>query len=782
MKVTAEKSPFTMELMEANKDPLVVLDANGVILDVNASMISIMGISRAELEGADFYKYISEKQRGVEVIKALANDGLVIDFPLKVRTQKGELVPVLLNGTVHGGCRSEAAGVIITMRPVEGQQLASQYARSLIDASFDPLFAVGQDGKITDMNEASILATGVSRESMMGSNFVSYFTEPDKAGEICKKIFAIGFVHDSPLTLKNLEKSDLLFNGSVYKDEQGMVLGIVVEGRDITDQKRFATELTEAIIFAELATAIAEEAKLKAEKATKTAVDAVNSKQQFLSNMSHEIRTPLNAIIGFTNVMLKTALSAKQKECLTAIQMSGDTLILLINDILDLAKVDAGKMTFEKIPFKMSTSISAMLYLLEAKILEKNLILKQSFDKRIPEVLVGDPVRLHQIILNLLSNAVKFTSTGSITVNVRLLSEDEDQVEIEFSVIDTGIGIPEDKIAEIFANFQQASSETGRLYGGTGLGLAISKQLVESQGGGIWVESKIDEGSTFSFNLKFKKTKLGVKSDSRKVELDPGIRGIRVLVVEDIALNQLLMKTLLNDFGFEKDIVNNGQEAIEILRRKDYDIVLMDLQMPIMNGFETARYIRDKMNSKIPIIALTADVTTVDLAKCTAAGMDDYITKPVDERLLYSKILSHVKKGAANHLKEKVSVSSLSNGIKYTDLKYLGLRTKSNPELMAEMISLFLEQTPVLVSSMRRCWEGRDWNTLLTTVHKMIPSFSIMGMSGECETMAKQIMAFAISQMEGKGAGEAILQLENLCNQACRELGDHLEKLKSTVK
>jgi len=253
-------------------------------------------------------------------------------------------------------------------------------------------------------------------------------------------------------------------------------------------RKRIEKELIEAKVFAELATLIAEDAKAKAETATGIAEDAVKAKQQFLSNMSHEIRTPMNAIIGFTKVLLKTDLSAKQKEYLTAIKLSGDALIVLINDILDLAKVDAGKMTFEQTPFKMALSISAMLHMFEPKIQEKNLELVKEYDNRIPEVLLGDPVRFPPIILNLVSNAVKFTTKGKITVSVNLIHEDEQKVTIEFAVTDTGIGIPADKIEKIFENFQQASSRTSRLYGGTGLGLSIVKQLIEPQGGSIRVK------------------------------------------------------------------------------------------------------------------------------------------------------------------------------------------------------------------------------------------------------------------------------------------------------
>ena len=315
----------------------------------------------------------------------------------------------------------------------------SRYARSLIEASLDPLVTISAEGKIMDMNNATAHITGLTREELTATDFFNYFTEPQKAREVYQKVFANGSVTDSPLTLRHKDGklTDVLFNGSVYKDDVGKVLGVVIVARDVTEQKRVATELKEAIDFAELATEIALEAKAKAESATRTAEDAVKAKQQFLSNMSHEIRTPMNAIIGFTKVVMKTQLTEKQKEYLTAIKMSGDALIVLINDILDLAKVDAGKMTFEATPFKLASSISAMLHLFETKIQEKNLELITDYDPNIPEVLIGDPVRLHQIILNLVSNAVKFTPQGKITVSIALLSENKEQVTIKFSVTDT---------------------------------------------------------------------------------------------------------------------------------------------------------------------------------------------------------------------------------------------------------------------------------------------------------------------------------------------------------
>jgi len=655
---------------------------------------------------------------------------------------------------------------------LKAQKSISKYSLSLIEASHDPLFAINLEGKITDMNNASVKVTGVTREKLIGTDFCNYFTDSQRAQEIYWEIFTKGFVADYPLTIMDGQLKDVLFNGSVYTDDLGNVLGVVVVARDVTDQKRIEKELIEAKVSAELATLIAEEAKGKAE-------NAVKAKQQFLSNMSHEIRTPMNAIIGFTKVMLKTELSLKQTEYLNAIKMSGDTLIVLINDILDLAKVEAGKMVFEQKPFKMASSISAMLHLFETKIQEKNLRMIKEYDNNIPEVLVGDPVRLHQIILNLVSNAVKFTANGQIKVSVHLLSEDTEKATIEFSVSDTGIGIPESKIGKIFENFQQASSETSRLYGGTGLGLAIVKQLVEPQGGSISVTSKTDEGSTFSFILSLLKTDTDAESETENEEIDVEIKNVKVLVAEDIALNQLLMKTLLDDFGFEGDIAENGKIAIEKLRSKSYDIILMDLQMPEMNGFETTEYIRNKMDSKIPIIALTADVTTADLAKCNAVGMNDYIAKPVDERILYNKIISLVKKPLLLKFEAPERVELIEDKkLRYTDLSYLITRTKSNPDLLKEMISLYLEQTPRLVSVMRQSFHEKNWKLLYSAVHKMIPSFSIMGISKDFENMAKNIQEFASIQNHADGIDEMVMQLGDVCELACHELEEELIGLK----
>ena len=312
--------------------------------------------------------------------------------------------------------------------------------------------------------------------------------------------------------------------------------------------------------------------------------------------------------------------------------------------------------------------------------------------------------------------------------------------------------------------------------------MAIVKQLVEFQGGTIQVRSKINEYSRFSFTLPFLKTKADVALENEIMELDNKIKGIKVLVVEDMALNQLLMKTVLDDFGFDRDIAENGKIAVEKLKLNNYDIVLMDLQMPEMNGFEATEYIRNTMKSTIPIIALTADVTTVDLAKCKAVGMNDYIAKPIDERVLYSKIVGLVK----NPNRPKQNENSVSNVlkteiVKYINLDYINHRTKSNPKLMMEMIGIYLEQTPPLIHAMKQSLVNQDWDLLHAAVHKMIPSFSIMGIHVDFENMAKKIQDFAVVKQQNDEIENIFLQLENVCTQACKELEVELENLKNIV-
>src|SRR6185436_1102718 len=386
---------------------------------------------------------------------------------------------------------------------------------------------------------------------------------------------------------------------------------------------------------------IAEVERSKAEEAKKF-------EQQFLANMSHEIRTPMNVVIGMTNLLLKTSMSEQQQKYMNAIKDSSENLLVIINDILDLSKIEAGKIDFENIHFSLAETVNLVHTTLRFKAEEKGLHMIMDIDTSLPPMIIGDPVRLSQVLLNLAGNAIKFTEKGSITIKCKKLKEENKKVSIEFSVTDTGIGIAEEIVPKIFESFTQASSDTTRKYGGTGLGLTISKQLVELQAGSIHVKSTLGEGSTFSFILPYQ-----VGSEMTKKEKvrnpDPQLldelRKKKILLVEDNPFNQIVATDTIQDLikGIQLEVAANGRQAVEMLKKNQYDLVIMDVQMPEMDGYEATKYIRNNFPAPvkdIPIMAMTANVIKEEIEKCFDSGMNSYIAKPFDPEDLFSKISS----------------------------------------------------------------------------------------------------------------------------------------------
>jgi len=361
--------------------------------------------------------------------------------------------------------------------------------------------------------------------------------------------------------------------------------------------------------------------------------------------MSHEIRTPMNAIIGMSEIMEESNLNNQQKECIDAIKSSGENLLLIINDILDFSKIESGKIIFEKTPFNIMDVVKSVLNTLHFSAEKKGLNLISKFSKEIPTILIGDSVRLRQILINLISNAIKFTEIGEISIELKLIEHDAENYKINFQINDTGIGIPNDKISSIFDSFTQASSDTTRKYGGTGLGLTIVKQLIELQDGDISVSSEINCGSTFSFILTFIKGEQPVYGSVNHVEKYSytELHNLRILLAEDNSMNQKVAKMVFNKWGCILDIADNGKIAIEKLAANNYDIVLMDMQMPIMDGYEATLFIRKSMTgqkSTIPIMAMTAHAMEGEKEKCLSFGMDDYISKPFNQKILFEKIVN----------------------------------------------------------------------------------------------------------------------------------------------
>jgi two-component system, sensor histidine kinase len=379
--------------------------------------------------------------------------------------------------------------------------------------------------------------------------------------------------------------------------------------------------------------------QLKKAKAQSDA--ALKTKERFLANMTHELRTPLNSIIGLSNLLEDTELNNEQKEYISNIKISSDHLLAIINDLLEFSKLGSGKYHLEKTEFSIRRTIDRIERSMEFELKNRKLKFVTKINKNIPHFVVGDEHRLNQVLINLVGNAIKFTPKGSVTVEANILSETDETINIEFKVVDTGIGIAKEKQTIIFDSFTQESNDTTRQYGGTGLGLAITKQLIEIQNGKIWVDSEKFEGSTFIFIIPYVKRMLS-KPNDKPYNIE-SVQSKRVLVVDDNAMNLLFTKSLLDKHGFITETCENGKLALALISQSDFDIILMDLHMPDMDGYEASRQIRKLKNDvkrKVPIIALTAAATLNEIKNCFDSGMNDYLVKPFKKEELFSKLIS----------------------------------------------------------------------------------------------------------------------------------------------
>ena len=527
--------------------------------------------------------------------------------------------------------------------------------------------------------------------------------------------------------------------------------GVIILFRDINVRNELETELR---------------------KAKKQAEDIAIAKEQFMANMSHEIRTPMNAILGFSNLLGKTRLNREQEEYLQAISSSGSNLLNIINDILDFSKIEAGKLSIEKISFPIDSVIRSLQIMFYPKASEKNIEFEIKREASIPGHLYGDPTRLTQILTNLINNAVKFTSTGKVTLSCELKSIEHDVANIVFRVKDTGIGIPSTKLQSIFERFDQGNKETTRVFGGTGLGLAIVKSLVEMQNGDIYVKSKEGQGSEFVVTISypvsyetFDNTATGGK------RFDPLAQGDRcVLLVEDHALNQRLAYNYLNSYGLEVEVASNGLEALDKLKTRSFDLVLMDIQMPLLDGYHTTEKLRKELGLTLPVIAMTAHILPGEKEKCMSYGMTDYISKPFKEHELYTILNLYLSRSAnTNPSAKEVKTETGREQEVVVNLDDLYEMARGNQEFIREMISIFLEQNPEDIKALTLAGQQGDYNAIRAIAHGMKTSVGFMGM--------KPLLA-PLNSIEGLAEKkESLSEIRQLigtlalsCNKACEEL------------
>jgi signal transduction histidine kinase/HPt (histidine-containing phosphotransfer) domain-containing protein len=479
---------------------------------------------------------------------------------------------------------------------------------------------------------------------------------------------------------------------------------------------------------------------IKLREAIQEAINANQAKSDFLASMSHEIRTPMNAILGMTELSLQQSLNDDLQENLFTIRDSANHLLDIINDLLDISKIEAGKITLEKIDFDLFYAINAILRTFKVHVSSKNLTLNFENDENTPRYVKGDSLRLKQILVNLLGNAIKFTQEGSINVHVSGNETNNNQLEFTFSVTDTGIGIPEDKLNTIFENFSQADLSTTRKYGGTGLGLSISKKLVELMGGSIHVESKLDEGSRFYFNVVLEKgdeqavqKQLSIEKYQKKVDLtELNQKSIQhILVIDDNHSNLKVAEKFLNKYGYKPYLEPDVEKAFEVMNRIRFDVILMDIEMPEMDGLEATRKIRNgevgNQNIHVPIIAMTAHALSSHRQKCFEAGMNDYITKPVNFNELKITI-DRVLKLTANEYDSSCEQKKIQNKEKQIiNSKQAIARLEGDKALYNLLLQNFKKEYETRMENIKKCIESKDLKKIILHSHSFKSESEIIG-------------------------------------------------------
>ncbi len=670
------------------------LDCEGMILQ-----------TRSLLKDPDYY---SERIETLVEFQQLAVDDIL---ELKDgRIFSRDFIPIY-NDKVYKGHLWKFNDVTAEKNAVNALRISEEKYRSIIANMNLGLLEVDQDENIVFANQCFCEMCGYDLDELFGKRAAEIYVKGEnielmeRKNEERKK--RTTGAYEVVVRNKRGQIRWWLISGAPRYDENGILLGTIGIHLDITEQKELEHELT-----------IARE---EAEQSTK-------SKEVFLANMSHEIRTPMNAILGMSNQLAKTALNSKQLFFLDTINSASENLLVIINDILDLSKIEAGKLSLEKIAFEPRDVIKRAMQVLLHKAEEKGLALTNSvFDENISSVLIGDPYRLNQVMLNIISNAIKFTENGGVDISVRVLSDGRDYQNLRIDVTDTGIGMDEPFVKNLFEKFSQEDASVTRHYGGTGLGMSICKELLELMGGEINATSKKGFGTKIYFDVSLPK---GVAADLPAKETfvanESMLAGKKIMVVDDNEMNRLVACTILHNYGAETIEAGNGKEAFDYLTQYKVDLVLMDIQMPVMNGFEATKLIRRIISADLPVIALTANAIKGDNEKCLEAGMNDYMAKPFKEKDLLKKIATSLY---PNEVQQEVAPAAKlpSESLPYYDISEIKNISRGNEDFVKKMLKMFVEQTPAQVVEMRSRYTVNDLKVVGEIAHRIKPTIDSMG-------------------------------------------------------
>jgi PAS domain S-box-containing protein len=575
---------------------------------------------------------------------------------------------------------------------------------------------VDNDEVIKFANQSFASMSGYETDELIGKTPAELFISGENVKITKEKMnlrkLGISDMYQLAIKNKNGEPKWWAVSGAPNYDDKGFLVGSIGIHLDITDQKQLENDL--------------EEEKIKAQQAAK-------AKEIFLATMSHEIRTPLNAIIGFLRELSKQELTDLQKKYIKNSSIASKHLLAIINNILDISKIESGEISLEKENFIFENALNNVIKVLKPTAKQKGLKLSASISDRIALVFMGDALRLEQIFFNLIGNAIKFTNKGKIIIRCEVIKDSKGYQKLHISIADTGIGIDKEYIKNIFRKFSQENRDIARKFGGTGLGMTITKELIQLMKGKIQIESKKGEGTTFHVIINLPKGSRDELKSVPPVSSDINIEGISVLLVEDNELNRMVARNSLENFHCNVIEAKNGIKALELLKVHNFDIILMDIQMPDMNGLEVTSIIRKDFKLLTPIIALTANAFKSEIEECRAAGMDDYITKPFDEITLLELIAQHTvhKKGKNNSSEKSFLKEKLYN------LSAINSLSRGNNEFVNKMILVFIDQTTDAVTRAEQALALKNFDEVSKLIHKIRPSLETLGITSITEEMKK---------------------------------------------
>lgn len=702
-------------IMNASLNAIITVDCEGKIMFWNNPAETIFGWNREEVIGRVLSEliippqYVEAHNRGMKnymktgdgpvlnkhfEITALNRSG--VEFPIEI-----SIIPIQQNGETFFCSFIQD----ISERKKAESKLKSQEQkyRNIIANMNLGLMVVDNEEVIQFANQSFLDMSGYEMDEILGKRASDLLVSEESAEFMKSKLEmrrkGISDVYQLPVKNKKKELRWWTIGGAPEYDDKGELIGSIGIHLDITEQKQMEIDL--------------QNEKIKAQEASK-------AKEIFLANMSHEIRTPLNAIIGFLRELEKQEVNNTQKDYIEKSTIASKHLLSIINNVLDISKIEAGEMSLEYEDFVFENSIRNVVNVLQSKAEQKGLTLTTNISETIHEVLIGDALRLEQILFNLVGNALKFTHQGCVSVDCELINEKNDSQELSISIRDTGIGIDKDFVDFVFRKFSQEDKAITRKFGGTGLGMAITKELVQLMGGRIEVQSKKNEGTTIRIILDFKK---GSK-DNLEIEhtetININIDNLSVLLVEDNDLNRMVAQNSLKYYNCKVTEAENGIVALDILKKQKFDVILMDIQMPEMDGIEATRILRNEWKLTTPIIALTANAFKTEIEKCRAVGMNDYITKPFDESEMMEIIAKHVGN-------DRVVPTQIVKTEKLYNLEGLQEVCKGEADFMETIRDMFVEQTQTVLKEVEKSISDNNFLAVYQYIHEIKPSVEMFG-------------------------------------------------------